>query len=258
MVRFVPKSLGHIARKFLVYASATDSSLEVLPATFCSGNRRARVPREIVELSWNLMSELVASVLPLRASGVAYGVEVDIQVYGNSSSELRSLHSLLADSAGFWSRLGHQVDASKEDAAGFLSRRGVRDCFGIASQIPGLRRTMAALNARMPVTDEHLSRKGSQLIGCAHIDETKYLTGLMGRRRNLETQYFWEGQWFSLPISEDGMVVVPSGKARTAGNAPATFHRVLVHDVSDDLEALPQNVTLSLAVVDLPGKPPAH
>ena len=258
MVRFAPKSLGHIARKFLIHPSATNSSLQVLPATFCSGNRRESVPREIVEPSWSLMSEIVASVLPRKAGSLAYGVEVDVLVYGNSSSDLRSLHSLLADSAGFWSRLGHRVDASKEDAAGFLSRRGIRDFFGIASQIPGLRRPMAALNARMRVTDEHLSRKGSQVIGCAHIDETKYLTGLIGRRRNVETQYLWEGHWFPLPISDDSMVVVPSGKAMAVGSGPATLHRVLMHDVSDDGEALPQNLTLSLAVVDLPGKCLAH
>ena len=75
------------------------------------------------------MSEIVASVLPRKAGSLAYGVEVDVLVYGNSSSDLRSLHSLLADSAGFWSRLGHRVDASKEDAAGFLSRRGIRHFF---------------------------------------------------------------------------------------------------------------------------------
>jgi hypothetical protein len=258
MVRFVPNSLGHIARKFVIYPSASDSSLEVVPATFCLGNQRVRVPLEVVEPSWNLMSEIFASMLPVRASNLAYGVEVDVLVYGNSSSDLRSLHSLLTDSAGFWSRLGHRVDASKEDAAGFLSRRGVRDFFGIASQIPGLRRTMAALNARMAATDAHLRHEASQVIGCTHIDETKYVTGLTGRRQNLETQFLWQGHWFSLPINDDCMVVVPSGKASAAGNVPATYHRVLVHDPSDDVGVAQQNLTLSLAVVDVPANLVAH
>lgn len=267
MLRFVPNLFGHIARKFLVYPGAGDNSLEVWPAVFHSSNLQIAVPREIVEPAWNLISEVLVSALPAQIRSLAYAVEVDVLVYPTSSSDVRNLHSLLIDgtlladsssTAGFWSQLGHRMDASKDRAAGVFNRRGIRDLFAIASQIPGLRGPIALINEKMPAAGKGSKRRGLQVVGGAHVDGSKYITGLMGRRENLYTEYLWEGRWFSLPVTDDAMAVFPSARASSVSDVPATRHRVLVHDPTGDAGAASQNLTLSLAVIDLPAGLPKY
>src|SRR5262245_35890310 len=58
MLRFVPSSFGHLARKFVVCRSAVDQSLKAFPDAFYLQDRRVPVPHDIIEGSWNLMSEI--------------------------------------------------------------------------------------------------------------------------------------------------------------------------------------------------------
>jgi len=43
--------------------------------------------------------------------------------------------------------------------------------------------------------------KDFHVIAPAHFDRTRYLTGLMGHRENLETQVLWDDTWISLPVT---------------------------------------------------------
>jgi hypothetical protein len=88
MLRFVPSSFGHLARKFLVFPSAVDQSLEALPDAFYLHDRRVPVPHNILELAWNLMSEVVRSALARLASTLPYAVEVDVLIYPTSRAEI--------------------------------------------------------------------------------------------------------------------------------------------------------------------------
>lgn len=261
MLRFVPKLFGHLARKFVVYPSAGDNSLQACPGAFYSSNRRIPVPKDILESAWNLMSEILVSALPAQAGGLAYAVEMDVLVYPTSSFDLKSLHTLLTDgtlladsidTAGFWSQLGHRIDANKEYAAGVFKRKGIRDLFAIASLIPGFRGLLATLNEKMWIAAEGSTPKDFHVIGGPHFDGSKYITGLIGRRDNLDTQIFWEDRWISLPITADSLAIFPSSRLSSLSNIPATLHRVLLHDPSGDGGTESQNITLSLSIVDLP------
>lgn len=261
MLRFVPKLYGHLARKFVVYQDAGDNSLQACPGAFYSSNRRVRVPQDILESAWNLMSEVLVSALPAQVGGLAYAVEVAVLVYPTSSFDVRRLHNLLIDgtlladsagSAGFWSQLGHRIDASKEHAAGVFKRKGIRDLFAIASLIPGFRGLIATLNEKMSVAGEGWTPKDFTVIGAPHFDGGRYITGLIGRRDNLDTQILWEDSWISLPVTADALTIFPSSKISSVSNIPATRHRVLVHDLSGDGGTASHNITLNLAIVDSP------
>jgi len=123
MLRFVPSSFGHFARKFVVCRSADDQSLRAFPNAFYLQDRRVSVPHDIVEGSWNLMSEIFRSALPKGANTLTYAVEVDVLIYPTRHTEIQQLHALLADSGGFWSQLGHRIDANKAAAAGIFDTK---------------------------------------------------------------------------------------------------------------------------------------
>src|SRR5262249_54157394 len=92
-VRFVPTSFVHLARKSVVCTGA-DQSLNAFPNVFYLQDRRVRVPHNILEWSWNLMSEVFRSVLPKHANTLPYAVEVDVLIYPNSLAEIHKLHTL--------------------------------------------------------------------------------------------------------------------------------------------------------------------
>jgi hypothetical protein len=263
MLRFIPKLYSHIARKFEVYRDAGDNSLRAWPAAFYSNNRLVPVPQDIIETAWSLMSEVLASTLSDQARGLAYGVDVDVLVYPTSSLDAGRIQSLLMDNnllsdsrgtEGYWSKLGHRIDAGKQRAAGMFKPKGVRDLFAIASLMPGFRGLLTALNDRMSEANESTLPENFKVIAPAHVDRTRYITALMGRRDNLDTQVLWDGRWVSLPITDDAMALFPSLKLSSVSDIPATSHRVLVHDLSGETDGASGNITLTLAVVD----PPAH
>ena len=258
ILRFMPKVFGHIARKFVVYPGAGDSSPQAWPRAFYSGNRRVPVPQDIVESAWNLMSEVLMSALPAQAGSLAYAVEVDVLVYPTSSFDVSRTHALLADSTGFWSQLGHRIDARKDHANGLFQRKGIRDLFGIASLIPGFGGLLSALNERMSVVGEDSTPKDHYVIASAHVDDTRYITGLMGLRENLDTEIRWEERWISLPVTADAIALFPSARITSLTDISATRHRVLVHDIPDGEGTPTRNITVSLAIVDpLPAILPA-
>lgn len=263
MLRFIPKLYSHIARKFEVYRASEDNSLRAWPPAFHSNNRLVPIPQDIIEAAWNLMSEVLVSTLPDHWRDLPHGIDVDVLVYPTSSLDVGRIQTLLTDSRllsdssgteGYWSQLGHRIDAGKQRAAGMFKAKGIRDLFAIASLVPGFRGLLTALNDRMSETGEDATPEGFEVMAPAHIDRTRYITALMGRRDNLNTQVLWNGRWVSLPITDDAMALFPSLKLSSVSDIAATTHRVLVHDPSGEAGVALQNVTLTLAVVD----PPAH
>ena len=155
-------------------------------------------------------------------------------------------------SAGFWSQLGHRIDANKKDAVGVFDKKGLRDVFAMASLIPGLKRLMMTLNERMSAARGNSLPKDHYVIGGAHVDSNKYLTALSGRRDNLETQILWAGNWISLPVTGDTLAIFPSAKISSLTKTSATRHRVLLWEPKDNEDIAGQNITLSLSIVDRP------
>jgi hypothetical protein len=252
MLRFVPSAFGHIARKFVVCRSAVDQSLRAFPNAFYLQDRRVPVPHDIIEGSWNLMSEIFRSALPEGANTLTYAVGVDVLIYPTRHTEIQQLHTLLADSGGFWSQLGHRIDANKAAAAGIFDTKIIRDIFAVTSLIPGIKDLAKMLNERMFPSSEKSVPEDYQIIGNPHVDGTKYITGLVGSRDNVHTQIYCAKGWIPLPVTADTLAVIPAQKMTSFGNIPATRHRVLLKNTAANESNVTRNITLSLSVVDCP------
>ena len=251
MLRFVPSAFGHIARKFVVCRSAVDQSLRAFPNAFYLQDRRVPVPHDIIEGSWNLMSEIFRSALPEGANTLTYAVGVDVLIYPTRHTEIQQLHTLLADSGGFWSQLGHRIDANKAAAAGIFDTKIIRDIFAVTSLIPGIKDLAKMLNERMFPLSEKSVPEDYQIIGNPHVDGTKYITGLVGSRDNVHTQIYCAKGWIPLPVTADTLAVIPAQKMTSFGNT-ATRHRVLLKNTAANESNVTRNITLSLSVVDCP------
>src|SRR5262249_29621588 len=116
MLRFQPGVFGHLARKFVVFRTGIDQPLRAYPNAFHVRNKRILIPHNIIEAAWNLMSEILMSAMSREVDASAYAAEVDILLYPISNLDLDNLATLLADSSGAWSRLGHLIDANKGKA----------------------------------------------------------------------------------------------------------------------------------------------
>jgi hypothetical protein len=77
--------------------------------------------------------------------------------------------------------------------------KGIRDLFAIASLMPGFRGPLTKLNDRMSETSEGATPEDFKVIAPAHVDRTRYITALMGRRDNLDTQFFGTTAGFRFP-----------------------------------------------------------
>jgi hypothetical protein len=249
MLRIQPGVFGHIARKFLVFRSAVDQSLTTFPNAFFLNGRRVPVPYSILESAWNLMSEILISAMPRHADALDYATEVNVLSYPISRLDLNKLHILFSDSCGSWSRLGHRIDASKGTAARMFDKKVVRDLFAIASLVPGLREVVTMLNDRLSLVRDGTSPSDSYIIGGQHIDEGKYITGLVGRRHNLQTEILWGKRWIPLPVSSHTMTILPCLKISPLNNVLPTRHRVVLQSPFESDGAAAQNITLSLSIV---------
>jgi hypothetical protein len=78
----------------------------------------------------------------------------------------------------------------------------------------------------MSETSEVATPEDFKVIAPAHVDRTRYITALMGRRDNLDTQVLWDHRWVSLPITDDAMALFPFLKlslSATSLQPPAEF-----------------------------------
>jgi hypothetical protein len=89
MLTFQPGFVVNLSRKFLVYESTVNRSLQAFPNAFCLGDQRTWVPYEAVQLVWNLMSDIFASVLPKKH--IPFAVQVECLIYPISYSEISSI-----------------------------------------------------------------------------------------------------------------------------------------------------------------------
>lgn len=132
-----------------------------------------------------------------------------------------------------------------------FDKKVLRELFAIASLIPGLREFVAMLNDRMSVVAG--SPPGDyHVFGGPHVDEGKYITGLIGRRYNLHTQMFWGMGWIPLAVTSETMTILPCSKISSLNNIPATRHRVVLQAPFGGASATAKNVSLSLSIVARP------
>ncbi len=251
MLRFVPGSYAHAARKIVVFPDGNGDSLAFAPQRFWDTERQVRTNPEACRIAWELMSEVRSSVLPPGAASPLHAVRIETLHYPSSADDLDRICALLADSGGRWTRFGQRVDGYKASAAGMFNRKGLRDLFALGCLVPGLGAALRRANDVLNGFEARGVPEHMRVIGRAHVDRSKELTALASDRDAICTEIYDDNRWTELPLARDRLAILPSvGLARLLGTRP-TIHRVLQVKESPGPAGRP-NVTLSLAVVRRP------
>jgi hypothetical protein len=249
MLTFQPGFVVNLSRKFLVYESTVNRSLQAFPNAFCLGDQRTWVPYEAVQLVWNLMSDIFASVLPKKH--IPFAVQVECLIYPISYSEISSISDFLSNSSGRWQRLAYQIEKHRNEASGVFDKRIIRELYAVATLVPAIQRLICLLNDKI-LSSTNSVPKDHYLLNRPHCDGGKYVTAVLGSRDNVRTDVLGLRQWIRLPISVSTLAIFPSPKLNSHTGIAPTVHRVLLEQNAEKTEFAKQNVTLSLSIVDRP------
>ena len=250
MLTFQPGLVVNMSRKFLVYESTVNRSLQAFPNAFCLGDQRICVPYTTLQLIWNLMSDVFASALP-KKTRIPFAVQVECLIYPISYSDISNISDFLSNSTGRWQRLAYQIEKKRSEASGVFDKRFIRDLYGIASLIPPMQRFICMLNNRIRPSSNSVP-KDHHLLNRPHCDGGKYVTALVGSRDNVRTDVLGLREWIRLPVTASTLAIFPSPKLKSHTGIAPTVHRVLLEDNGKKSEFAKQNVTLSLSIVDPP------
>lgn len=251
MLTFQPGLVVNMSRKFLVYESAVNRSLQAFPSDFCLGDQRTCVPYKALQLIWSLMSDIFASVLRKKIH-IPFAVQVECLIYPVSYSDINSISDFLSNSIGRWQRLAYHIEKKRSEASGVFDKKIIRDLYAVATLIPAMQRFISMVNNRnLPSTNA--VPKDHYLLNRSHSDTGKYVTALVGSRDNVRTDVLGLREWIRLPVTASTLAIFPSPKLKSHTGIAPTVHRVLLEGNAEKTEFAKQNVTLSLSIVDPPG-----
>jgi hypothetical protein len=249
MLRFIPGSLAYIACKAIIFPSG--QKMRVIPDHFWVGNQQATLPEDILRTTWDLMSDILKSMLPSSSVYPSYAVAIERLKYPGHS-DLDQMYTLLADSGGAWTRLGHKLDAYKGTAVGPFDLKAIRDLYAWCCLMPGVGLLLRKLNSLLKDFSRKSVPEATRLIGTPHVDDLKVVTALASDRNVIKTEVYDGRHWVELPLSYDSLAIFPSRQASKQLGVAPTWHRVLQIERDDEPATLRQNVTLSLAIVAHP------
>ena len=262
MLRFIPGHMGHIARKMKIYPEINhfpnthNRRLCVEPKAFWHGTYEHSLADEILTTSWQLMSEVLNSVIPTANLSQPYAVALERIKYP-IHGDLDKMFSLLSDAAGGWTSLGQKIDTHKTLAAGPFAYHRVKDLFALGMLVPGIKNILSLSNEWFKRNHSEQATETQRIVHAPHIDSTKYVTALASDRDVLTTQVWHDGEWIDLPLSIDSIAIFPSRKLSKLLSIKPTYHRVLMKQpvtkkATTDNVATRSNVTLSLGIIDYP------
>jgi hypothetical protein len=256
MLRFVPGGLAHIARKAIIFPN--EQEMLTIPNHFWIENKSYAFHGDILRKTWDLMSDILRSILPKSSVYPSYAVSIEQLKYLNNTSDLDPLYALLADSGGAWMRLGHKLDAYKATAVGPFDLKAIRDLYAWCCLVPGVGSLLPRLNSLLKKFSRKSVPETTRLIGIPHVDALKVVTALASDRNVIKTEIYDGRQWAELPLSHDSLAIFPSKQAsKQLGIAP-TWHRVLQIEWNNEPVNFSHNVTLSLGVVAQPKLNPSN
>ena len=150
MLRFLPGSFGHIARKMVVFPAGDGSGrMATIPAMYSDEHAPQAIDQAVLRHAWELTSEILAGVLPTGQTLENYGVTLQLLKYPDSRIDLERVFDLFADSSGGWMAFGQRLDAFRSEACDALDKRILRDLYAFGSLVPGLRTLLVGLNRRL-------------------------------------------------------------------------------------------------------------
>ncbi|HEU4960627.1 MAG TPA: hypothetical protein VFT56_09475 [Sphingomonas sp.] len=248
---FQPGQHGYIARKIEIERGEDGAACRSRPAAFVQGETSHAPDAEALTECLEFADRLMLALTPEGTAPPPARIAVQRLKYQPRAADFESLAELTAHSLGRWGRLGAAIDRQRQRAAGPFAGKGVSDAMAILLLIPGAARPIARLLAWAARRDPRAGiAEGDVVVERAHFD-TRQFTALAGRRSNVRTEIFAQGQWRELPIGLDSIAVFPGSLARRSLGLEPTLHRVLYagNAAAEPIDRRTGNVTLLIGAV---------
>lgn len=248
VIRFIPGKLSHVARKITI--RRTDSGeLKTDPEVWILDGQDVRIPRAVLRDTWQLMTEILHSVLPEGDAPEKYYVNLEILNYPRVYDDVESIFNLLVDSGGRWTKFGHQLDYNKSRIAGPLDFVPMNHLLSLLMMVPHVGDFIRRVNERLRLRSVKATVVDEELIADPHMDKVKILTALCGARANLRTELRADGAWLEMPITAKELAIFPSNQVTRYSNIESTLHRVVMRNQEPKVDSDLPNVTLSMSVI---------
>ena len=249
-LRFVPGEYGHLPRKIGFYPDSKTGQFIVFPVLRDENERLSSIKHEILEQVWSLALEVLQSAFSEPIIQTDYAVKIELLKYPNSAEHLQKLFDLIADSSGWWSRLGRKVDLAAANACGPFSQRYVkRPLYAPLSFVPGLGYCLRSLNSKFRESSYYSISPDRMIVGPPHVDTARYLTMLAGKRSVMTTEIFVDGTWIEIPVEPTALSIFPTTLYERTVGVPATVHRYTIDQAQTNLAVSMQNVTVLIGVI---------
>lgn len=251
MWRFVPGSIGHIARKMIVYPELGSSRFHTIPKHFWHEDEKDTYSQELLELIWEFATEVFESSMPADFSPPPHAVAVEFLKYPNSMSDLERTFDLLDDRGWGWTNVGTKIDMFREMAAGPFNKKWIRDLYGLGSLVPGISHLLNKINNAFIQNSQERLPEGLRALGEPHIDGIRALTMLMSDRDVISTDIFDDYQWHEMQMDTESLFIFPGGFLSKELGLEPTLHRYSIKTHNNQTTTSKMNLTLLFGIVDL-------
>ncbi len=253
-IRFIPGSFAQMSRKMRIFPSAGNKEMQVDPPYFIEGNNRFYYPQDLLQGIWELMTEILNSIIPLKEIPFAYSVQVEIIKYPDSKLELDNLQEFLSLSAGCWTKLGMKLDSIKRQSRSILRTKGINDLLAFASLLSPIKPFIHRLNLQFDKENYKQIPEKGLVINRAHQDADKIVTCLASERDVIHTQIYDGNNWVELPLTSNTLAIFPSTAIPDSISLKPTVHRVIFvpSDEAKPGDTPKLNATVTFAIVKKP------
>lgn len=250
MLRFVPGTIGHIARKVIVYPELGGSRLLTIPNHFWREDEKEVFPQEILKMVWDFATEVFESSMPDDFEYPPCAVAIEFLKYPNSLSELDRIFDLLDDSSFGWTLAGKKMDMFQRMAAGPFNLKLIRQLFALGSLIPRLSRVLHKINNSFIDTQRQGLAEGLNILGEPHLDSSRALTMLASDRDMISTDIFDGTQWHELPMDTNSLFIFPGTFLSEELGLEPTLHRYSIKTQENQSTTPKTNLSLLFGLVD--------
>lgn len=251
MIRFFPSAVGHYARKMVLISNGKNEEIKVYPEQFLSNKGYNALSQDVLQLAWDLASEIYYQCLPKGFTPPEYAVSLQILKYPDSKMDFYKTFNLLKESgSGKWTKLGQKTDLTRQKTLinGPFDLYFISKLFRYISMIPILNLVLNPINR---IFFKKYSRKLTdyEIIGPAHVDSRSF-TMLMGNRDAIVTEVYDNESWHEIELSPRSMHVFPGKCFHKEIGLKPTYHRYSIFNKATNNGNRKPNITLLLGIVD--------
>ena len=226
-IRFIPGSFAQTIRRFQVFPAAGFKGMQTSPSYFTQDHTRASYPQDLLQCIWELMTEILNSIIPLKEVPFPYSVQMELIKYPNSDLELDNIYEFLSASAGRWTKIGLKLDSWKYQNRGVFKTSWINDLLAFASLLSPIKPFIQKLNLLVDKDGYKQISKKSRVLNSAHVDAGKIITCVASERDVIQTQIYDGTAWVDLPLTSNALAIFPSAEIPSSTDLKPTVHRVL-------------------------------